>query len=110
MVERRRIVITGSVQGVGCRPFVHKIASRAGLTGSVYNDTKGVTIEVQGETAQLDEFLARLGSADEQPPLLKIKSCESYEIATVGGEEGFERIAHPPGAQVTLFLKGRVPF
>jgi len=89
LVERRRIVITGSVQGVGCRPFVYKIASQGGLTGSVYNDTKGVTIEVQGETVRLDEFLAGLGSADEQPPLLEIRSCEICEIATVGGEEGF---------------------
>jgi hydrogenase maturation protein HypF len=85
---------------------VHKIASRASLTGFVYNDTKGVTIEVQGQTARLDEFLARLSSADEQPPLLEITSCEICEIATVGGEEGFvikiSDAAGVPTSQVTV--------
>ena len=35
------------MQGVGFRPAVYRIAR--GLSGVVYNDTKGVTIELQGK-------------------------------------------------------------
>ncbi len=49
MIKRRRIFITGQVQGVGFRPSVYRIARGLGLSGVVYNDTKGVTIELQGK-------------------------------------------------------------
>lgn len=45
---RRRFTVTGVVQGVGFRPFVHRIATELGLTGFVGNDSGSVFIEVQG--------------------------------------------------------------
>ncbi len=49
MIKRQRIFITGRVQGVGFQPAVYRIARGLGLSGVVYNDTKGVTIELQGK-------------------------------------------------------------
>ena len=57
MIKRQKIFITGRVQGVGFRPAVYRLAQGLGLSGLVYNDTKGVTIELQGKEDKIDEFL-----------------------------------------------------
>ena len=57
MMERRAIVVYGTVQGVGFRPFVHDLASRLALDGFVKNHAGNVLIEVEGETEPLDQFL-----------------------------------------------------
>jgi hydrogenase maturation protein HypF len=59
---RRRLKVTGIVQGVGFRPTVYRLARSMGLTGWVRNDGHGVTIEVQGEPAVLDAFPEALRS------------------------------------------------
>lgn len=51
--ERRRLLLEGSVQGVGLRPFVHALARQMDLTGFVQNGASGVVIEVQGAGATL---------------------------------------------------------
>lgn len=50
---RRRIRVTGTVQGVGFRPFVYRHANDLGLVGWVRNDSAGVLIEVQGGEADV---------------------------------------------------------
>ncbi|HEX2041261.1 MAG TPA: carbamoyltransferase HypF [Acidimicrobiales bacterium] len=70
--EARRIRVTGTVQGVGFRPFVYRCAVELGLTGSVANDSRGVTIDVQGLTEDVDELQRRL--LEEAPPLARIAS------------------------------------
>ncbi|MCH7557804.1 MAG: acylphosphatase [Planctomycetes bacterium] len=60
MIKRQRIFITGRVQGVGFRPAVYRIARGLVLSGVVYNDTKGVIIELQGKEEKTAEFLTRL--------------------------------------------------
>jgi len=88
LIKRQRIFITGRVQGVGFRPAVYKIACQMGLSGFVYNDTKGVTIELQGTKERIAEFSGRLQSGD-KPPLAEIKSCKAVDIAAIEGEEKF---------------------
>ncbi|HET7753633.1 MAG TPA: carbamoyltransferase HypF, partial [Anaeromyxobacteraceae bacterium] len=56
----RRLVITGIVQGVGMRPFVHRTALACGVSGRVRNDSRGVVIEAFGADAALDAFWERL--------------------------------------------------
>lgn len=78
----------GRVQGVGFRPAVHRLATRLELSGFVLNDTRGVTIELQGQTQRIDEFLTRLTTSD-RPPLAEIKSWEALDIPVSQGERGF---------------------
>ncbi|HYF26656.1 MAG TPA: carbamoyltransferase HypF, partial [Baekduia sp.] len=61
-VERRRIAVSGIVQGVGFRPFVHELALRHGLVGAVCNTGAGVEVEVQGAAHALEAFVAQLVS------------------------------------------------
>jgi len=89
VVKRQRILITGRVQGVGFRPAVYRIARGLGLSGVVYNDTKGVTIELQGRAEKIAEFLVRLRSDADKPPLAEIKSCKTVDIPTIEDENEF---------------------
>jgi len=89
LIKRQQIFITGRVQGVGFRPAVYRLACCLGLAGSVYNDTKGVTIELQGEEKKIAEFLTRLQSDADRPPLAQIKSCWAVDIAVIEGQDKF---------------------
>lgn len=88
MIKRQKILITGRVQGVGFRPAVYRIAVRLDLTGFIYNNSKGVVIELQGKQAKIAEFTDRLQTKD-KPPLAQIKNCETTELAIVEGENKF---------------------
>ncbi len=57
---RKRIRVTGVVQGVGFRPFVWRLATELGCTGSVCNDSNGVLIEIQGLPDCIETFQRRL--------------------------------------------------
>jgi len=87
--KRQKISITGQVQGVGFRPAVYRIARALGLTGIVYNDTKGVTIELQGNEENITEFVARLQSGADKPPLARIQSCRTVDMPLVEAEGEF---------------------
>jgi hydrogenase maturation protein HypF len=76
---RRRFTVTGVVQGVGFRPFVHRIASDLGLTGFVGNDSGAVFLEVQGPCARIDEFHRRLRA--EAPPLAAISAVHIVDVS-----------------------------
>src|SRR5690348_2268553 len=70
MVMRKAIVVSGMVQGVGFRPYVHRLACERRLAGNVRNTSAGVAIEVQGPSGAVEDFLARLPA--EAPPLARI--------------------------------------
>jgi len=89
LIKRQRISITGRVQGVGFRPAVHRIARSLGLSGIVYNDTNGVTVELQGKAGKIAEFLARLQSDDDKPPLAEITTCDAVDIPVIKAEAEF---------------------
>ena len=65
-----QIHVTGTVQGVGFRPFVWRLASKHQLTGSVINNSNGVTIQVYGEQTRMNQFVTDL--QDNPPPLARI--------------------------------------
>lgn len=87
MKERRHIEIHGIVQGVGFRPFVYSLATRAGLTGQVLNDGAGVMIEVEGEAPALDRFIVDLER--EAPPLAVISHIASTRLHSKNGADRF---------------------
>ena len=62
--------MTGTVQGVGFRPFVYSLATRLGLSGFVGNASEGVCAEVEGDPAAVEEFLVAVQR--EAPPLARI--------------------------------------
>ncbi len=80
--RRTRARVRGTVQGVGFRPYVYRLAGELGLGGFVYNDSHGVVIEVEGSPAAVDRFLARLPS--EAPPLAVLEEMRFEEVAASG--------------------------
>lgn len=74
--------VTGAVQGVGFRPFVHALATSLSLTGLVRNDPFGVEIVVEGSPATLEAFLQRL--LDDAPPLSLVESVTAKKIEPAG--------------------------
>lgn len=97
--QRRAIRIRGQVQGVGFRPFVYRLATARGLSGFVRNDGAGVTIEVQGPAARLDDFLQALR---QPPPLARIDSFSVSRLTLdpqIGA--GFAIVASDSGPAAT---------
>ncbi|MEH2228484.1 MAG: carbamoyltransferase HypF [Nostoc sp.] len=64
------IRVRGTVQGVGFRPTVYRLAKACDLRGDVCNDGQGVLIRVSGSEKAITEFVARLQT--ECPPLARI--------------------------------------
>ncbi|MDI3314237.1 MAG: carbamoyltransferase HypF [Mycobacterium sp.] len=77
-IVRRRLTVTGVVQGVGFRPFVHRLAGELGLAGFVGNDSGAVFLEVQGPRSRVEEFGRRLRA--EAPPLARIAAVTAVEV------------------------------
>ncbi len=80
--RRVRVRVEGTVQGVGFRPYVYRLAREHGLVGYVLNDTRGVLVEVEGDRDAVAAFLARLGP--QAPPLAKIERVAVQERDPVG--------------------------
>jgi hydrogenase maturation protein HypF len=86
-VQRHRILVRGTVQGVGFRPFVWTLAQQLDCVGWVCNDADGVTIELQGTLLNLETFYARLTA--EIPTLASISEIRRELIAVREDLEGF---------------------
>lgn len=89
-----RIQIKGIVQGVGFRPFVYKLAVQQSLKGWVRNTSAGVDIEIEGEEAQLKEFLKNLKS---NPPAMA--SIDEIKISK-RQPNGFTEFVIKPSEQI----------
>jgi hydrogenase maturation protein HypF len=73
-----RIEIRGTVQGVGFRPWVYRLAHQVGVTGRVRNHPQGVTIEAFGGDVALAALVARL--RHEAPPPARIRELTTVDI------------------------------
>jgi hydrogenase maturation protein HypF len=100
-VTRVSVRVTGTVQGVGFRPFVYSLAARLGLSGFVGNDSGGVFAEVEGAPAAVAEFLAAV--ARDAPPLARIGQVVTANMRPYGSA-GFTIAPSAPGAQRTALV------
>jgi hydrogenase maturation protein HypF len=91
---RVRVRVHGTVQGVGFRPYVYRLASELRLGGYVLNDAHGVLLEVEGAPEAVDCFLQRL--EPEAPALARVERIVSERVRA-GGEEGFNIRPSPSG-------------
>ncbi|MCQ2079284.1 MAG: carbamoyltransferase HypF [archaeon] len=88
-----RIVIRGTVQGVGFRPAVYRTATSLGLRGTVCNNGSNVTIDVDDDEVFLSRFLQEL------PPLARIDSIERQDVPLPPGIEGFSIVESASGTR-----------
>ena len=79
--RRVRVRVEGVVQGVGFRPFVHRLAAQLALAGFVRNDAQGVEIEAEGRAAAIDRFLHLLTT--DAPPLASVEAVRTADVAAI---------------------------
>ncbi len=77
--------MTGTVQGVGFRPYVFRLATELRLGGYILNDEHGVLLEVEGAPERIDEFLGRL--PEEAPPLAAVETVATEDAPSTGERE-----------------------
>ncbi|MEO0293001.1 MAG: carbamoyltransferase HypF [candidate division WOR-3 bacterium] len=75
---RRKIEIRGIVQGVGFRPAVYRLAKKHNIKGIIFNNTKGVVLDLEASSEELNAFLKDLRR--NPPPLSRIDSVSFEEL------------------------------
>ncbi len=82
-MTRARLIVKGIVQGVGFRPFVHRIATSNNLVGFVRNlGDAGVEIVVEGPQQSLVRFVNQLKT--EPPPTSAIYGIDETHSPETG--------------------------
>ncbi|HJW71812.1 MAG TPA: carbamoyltransferase HypF [Geothrix sp.] len=97
-MPRLRIEVQGVVQGVGFRPTVYRLALERGLTGTVWNHARGVTIEAQGAQGALATLLRAL--REEIPLPARVTDLTTTHLPEVAGEAGFQIRASDEGGVI----------
>lgn len=90
--------ITGLVQGVGFRPFIHRLATSLNLCGTVQNGPAGVRIHIEGTTEKIAAFRRRL--QPESPPASRIEEVTVLPAENAGFSE-FAIVSSGTGAVTT---------
>lgn len=75
---RIRITVNGIVQGVGFRPFLHRLAEKYRTGGWVRNTSDGLEGVLDGDPDDLEHFLAELKSSP--PPMAQVESVHTTQI------------------------------
>ncbi len=99
------IRVHGTVQGVGFRPFVYRVATGLGLDGSVRNVDGDVLIEAAGPAAALRDLARALHG--QLPPLAVVERVSVWPapVATAAGT-GFTVVASGRDAAASGSLAG----
>lgn len=83
--KRERLTVEGTVQGVGLRPFVFRLAQELGLTGYVQNTPAGVVIEIEGADTSLAAFKKAL--QERKPPQARFLKFDNTPLTANGGHD-----------------------
>jgi hydrogenase maturation protein HypF len=75
----RRIEVEGTVQGVGFRPWVYRVATRLELRGEVRNTARGACIEAWGSPRALDALVRAIQA--EPPAAASVRSVRVTALA-----------------------------
>jgi hydrogenase maturation protein HypF len=98
---RREIRVSGIVQGVGFRPYVFRLATERDLSGTIMNTSAGVTIEIQGPTEIVDDFVLRL--PEQAPALSRITGVAVRELPC-NADRAFQILASRAGEPVRTLI------
>lgn len=79
-MKRIKLEITGIVQGVGFRPFIFNLAKDSNLTGFIFNNSRGVEIEVQGESSNIDKFKRMLKNKAPKAAVIDIVNIKQLVV------------------------------
>ncbi len=95
VTRRQRLRVTGTVQGVGFRPFVYRIALELGITGFVGNDALGVFVDAQGSASALTAL--KIALRDDAPPMARVLDVAIEHELPVMQRTGFAIVASADG-------------
>lgn len=98
--ERKRLEIKGIVQGVGFRPFIYRLAKNHKLKGFVFNNTKGVIVDLEGSHSNIETVLRKI--KDQSPPLAQIKGIESKKLPIKGYKDFVIKYSRKEEEKITL--------
>ena len=91
--------VRGTVQGVGFRPFVLRLANELGIRGWVRNDSHGVLVRAVGEVSNLnrlaEQIVSRAPAAARVTAVERVESAPGMEMA--GGEFAIIESGAPEG-------------
>ncbi|GAA4077303.1 carbamoyltransferase HypF [Actinomadura miaoliensis] len=101
-IELWRFEVRGTVQGVGFRPFVYRLATACGLRGDVRNSGGIVVINAAGARPALDDFAARLvAEAPRQASVTGVTSVAASRPAEAVVPAGFAVLGSASGGSPT---------
>lgn len=104
---RLHLTISGIVQGVGFRPFLHRLANRLSLGGWVRNTAGGVELELEGGGDALETFQKAL--RDSPPPLAVIEEIRCEALEKPRGDTTFSILPSEAGEGATLVSPDLAP-
>ena len=105
--EQIRLVVSGVVQGVGMRPFLHRLANRLSLTGWVRNTAFGVELELEGAPEALRAFEETLRVSP--PPLAVVEKITREPLKEPLGFSSFSILPSESGSGATLISPDLAP-
>lgn len=104
---RGRIDIHGLVQGVGLRPYLHRLALQTGVKGWARNTSGGLEAELEGTGEQLELFISALKNSP--PPLSEIENISFYPLEGKADYSDFRILESRISPEATLAAPDTAP-
>ena len=104
---RIRILVRGIVQGVGFRPFLHRLAQKLALTGWARNTSGGLEAELEGKEADLASFVERVRTFP--PPMAVVEEVSVQGPWPAAGYQGFSILESALSDEATLLSPDMAP-